>query len=257
MTGTPHDSSIELAQRLSTNARVCEVAQTTALSSSIHEVVLRGDAEELTGVPGNDVMVRLAGDDGAFVRRRYSVRQVDAELDQFRLWICTIHDGPGSQWAQRTTPGDAVDVVGPRGKIPLDPAADWHLFVSDMTGFSASYRMAQSIAPPGRATFIIEIDHDDDARTTSFPEGVEVNVVFVERRERERNDPSGLLEGLAAFHLPEGVGHAYLFGEFSVIRVLREALLDRGLTDEQISRKAFWRMGRANAEHGEPDKNET
>jgi NADPH-dependent ferric siderophore reductase len=116
--------------------------------------------------------------------------------------------------------------------------------------------MAQSITAPGRANFIIEIDHDDDARTTTFNEGVEVNAVFVDRRERERNDPAGLLAGLAAFHLPPGLGHAYLFGEFSVIRVLRAALIDRGLEDEQISRKAFWRMGRANAEHGEPDKNE-
>ena len=40
----------------------------------------------------------------------------------------------------------------------------------------------------------------------------------------------------------------------SVTKVVRDALLDRGLRDEQISRKAFWRAGRTNAEHGEPDK---
>jgi len=65
-----------------------------------------------------------------------------------------------------------------------------------------------------------------------------------------------LLSGLSAFALPRDLGHAYLFGEFSVIKVLRDALLDRGLSDEQISRKAYWRAGRRNGENGEPEKDE-
>jgi NADPH-dependent ferric siderophore reductase len=36
--------------------------------------------------------------------------------------------------------------------------------------------------------------------------------------------------------------------------VLRTALVDRGMDDEQISRKAYWRIGRKNAENGEPEK---
>jgi NADPH-dependent ferric siderophore reductase len=256
VTTAPHGSSTDLAQRLRTNARVCEIVAARPLSSCLHEVVLRGDALTLSGVPGNDVMIRLANESGVFVRRRYSVRSVEPELDRFTLWISTFHDGVGSQWAQNAQPGDAVDVVGPRGKIPLNPEADWHLFMGDVTGFSAFYRMAQSIEAPGRAIFIIEIDHDDDARTTEFDEGVGVTGIFVNRFERQRNDPSILLSGLSAFALPRDLGHAYLFGEFSVIKVLRDALLDRGLSDEQISRKAYWRAGRRNGENGEPEKDE-
>jgi NADPH-dependent ferric siderophore reductase len=66
-----------------------------------------------------------------------------------------------------------------------------------------------------------------------------------------------MLNGLSAFALPPGVGHAYLFGEFSVIRVLREALVDRGIADEQISTKAYWRTGRRNGANGEPEKDES
>jgi NADPH-dependent ferric siderophore reductase len=242
---------------LHTNARVCVVARVSQLSTSIREIVLQGDAVALCGVPGNDVMIRLQDPSGAFVRRRYSVRSVDAESNEFTFWICTIHDGPGSEWVRQAQPGDVVDVVGPRGKIPLDPTADWHLFMGDATGFSAFYRMAQSIEIPGRAIFIVEIDHDDDARTANFDDGLSVTAVFVHRFARERNDPTGLLNGLSSVALPPGRGHAYLFGEFSVINVLRTALLDRDLEDEQISRKAYWRIGRGNAVNGEPEKEPT
>ena len=251
---TPHQSSLDLAQRLKTNVQVCDVVLARDLSTSLREITLHGDAAALAGVPGNDVMVRLSDRSGSFTRRRYSVRSVDEQLDQFTLWICTVHDGVGSQWVRRAQPGDTVDVVGPRGKIPLDPDADWHLFMGDATGFSAFYRMAQSITPPGRAIFIVEIDHDDDARTAVFDEGLAVSAIFVSRFSRARNDPGGLLNGLAALALPPGTGHAYLFGEFSVINVLRSALVDRGMDDEQISRKAYWRIGRKNAENGEPEK---
>ena len=116
--------------------------------------------------------------------------------------------------------------------------------------------MAQSLEAPRRAIFIVEIDDDEDALTAEFDEGVGVTGIFVNRHDRRRNDPAGLLSGLAAFALPSDEGHAYLFGEFAVIATLRTALRDRGLDDERISLKSFWRKGRANADHGEPDKTE-
>jgi len=110
------DSSVELAQRLNATAGVCTVVASTQLSSSIHEVTLAGQASVLAGVPGNDVMVQFTNDTGRMVRRRYSVRAVDAALDEFTLWITTAHDGVGSSWAKGAVPGDEMDVIGPRAK---------------------------------------------------------------------------------------------------------------------------------------------
>jgi hypothetical protein len=116
--------------------------------------------------------------------------------------------------------------------------------------------MAQSIDVPGKAIFIVEIDFADDALSAPFDEGLGVTGIFVDRMGRATSDAEGLLRGLAAFELPPDLGHAYLFGEFHVMRVLESALLDRGLRPEQISHKAFWRSGRSNADHGEPVKTE-
>lgn len=254
MTREPDDSSKQLAQRVGAVASLCEVASTAQLSTSIYQVALRGNAQTLAGTPGNDVMIRLDDAKGRQVRRRYSVRDLDVAADEFTLWITIDHEGPGSVWVKKARPGDLVDVIGPRGKIPLDLAANWHLFVGDASGLAAFYRMAQSIEVPSRAIFIVEIDAADDALSVHFDEGLGVTGIFVDRQSRMTNDPSGLLSGLAAFALPPGTGHAYLFGEFHVMRILQSALLDRGFEPEQISHKAFWRSGRSNAEHGEPEK---
>jgi NADPH-dependent ferric siderophore reductase len=256
VTSTPHHSSVELAQRLNATAAVCAVVSSTQLSSSIHDVVLAGQASLLAGVPGNDVMVQFTNDAGRLVRRRYSVHGVDADLDQFSLWITTAHDGVGSAWAKESSPGDEMDVIGPRGKVVLDPMADWHLFVGDITVLGSAYRMAQSIESPGRAVFIVEIDSADDALTAPFDDGIGITGIFVDRMGRTKDDPSGLLSGLAAFAFPPDKGHAYVFGEFHVMKAVQTTLRDRGLDESEISVKPFWRVGRNNADHGEPDKSE-
>jgi NADPH-dependent ferric siderophore reductase len=58
----------------------------------------------------------------------------------------------------------------------------------------------------------------------------------------------------AAEPLPAGPGHVYLAGEARAVLALRDVLRDRGLGDGQVSPKAYWGRGRANADHGEPAK---
>ena len=252
MSAPQHQSSIDLATRLKVNARSCTVAARRQLSPSLMEVVLRGDATQLAGVPGNDVMVLVTASDESSTRRRYSVRAVDDSADTFTLWIAIAHDGPGARWAQSASEGDTVDVVGPRGKIPLDESADWHLFIGDVASLGTFYRMAHAIDAPGRAIFIVELDDPSDALTATFDESLGVTAIFVDRNARAHDDSTGLMGGLAAFTLPPDEGHAYLFGEFHVMRELKVALMDRGIRSEQISLKAFYRIGQANGANGEP-----
>ncbi len=250
----PLPSTHDLAQRLGAHAHVSRVVATRPLSSSLTEVELEGESASLTGEPGNDVMVLVDQHGTRMVRRRYSVRSVDPAADRFRLWVTTGHDGAGSAWARRATAGDEVDVVGPRGKVLVDPHAAWHLFVGDVSGLSAFYRMAESLTAPRQAIVVVEIDHGDDALTTSVAEGVTITGVFVDRRERRHDDPEGLLRALAAVAWPEGDGHAYVVGEFSVVQTVVHALHDRGLDADAISPKSYWRANRANLDHGEPER---
>ncbi len=250
----PHPSSVQLAERLSVHVVVATVSAVQRVSPSLVSVTLaHPDAAVLAGVPGNDVMVRIVEGDQAS-RRRYSVRSLSPLGDELTLWVHTAHEGPGSRWAQRATVGDFVDLVGPRGKIPLAPLADWHLMLGDASSLATFYRLAESIEAPGRVIFIVETDDPSDALTTTLPEGIGVTGIFVNRDGRVGNSPTGLLNGLAALALPLDEGHAYLFAEFSVNRSLATALKDRGLDPTAISIKNFWRHGEPNRENGEPDK---
>ncbi len=51
-----------------------------------------------------------------------------------------------------------------------------------------------------------------------------------------------------------GRGQAYLAGEAKVVLALREVLTGRGLAQDQLSPKAYWGRGKANADHGEPGR---
>ena len=203
-------------------------------------------------------MVQLTNPAGKFVRRRYSVRDVDESVDQFTLWITTAHDGPGSAWARSAQPGDDVDIVGPRGQDrarsrrrlaplrrrhhrPRRRSTEWP---------RASRRRASAI-------FIVEIDDADDALTATLRRGHRRHRHLRRPQGRERkDDPAGLLSGLAAFAFPPDRGHAYLFGEFHVMRACASRCSTVDSRTSQISVKAFWRVGRSNADHGEPDKSD-
>jgi NADPH-dependent ferric siderophore reductase len=67
------------------------------------------------------------------------------------------------------------------------------------------------------------------------------------------NPDTGLAAVLAGASLPPGRGHAYLAGEVALVTALKATLLSRGWSPEDISAKAYWNRGRANAGHGEPE----
>jgi NADPH-dependent ferric siderophore reductase len=250
-----HSSSVELASRLGATAAVAQVEAMTALSAGVAEVTLRvDDAAHMAGVPGNDVMVRLGGREGHQIRRRYSVRAVDPDLDTISLWVGIAHDGVGAQWARDLVSGAQIDVIGPRGKIPVDRHAEWHLFVGDTTGLGAFARMAESLAPPARVAMVVEVEDMSDALVPSVEDPGRASVVFAQRRGSRPGDPRPLLDALGLVDLPAGPGHAYLFGELGAMHASKSALLDRGFDERAIDLKPFWRAGVPNQEHGEPPK---
>jgi NADPH-dependent ferric siderophore reductase len=136
----------------------------------------------------------------------------------------------------------------------VDPHADWHLFAGDDSALPASLAMAASLPEPDRAIVILEVDGADDQQRTDATDGREPSVRWVHRAGGDPASGAHLVAALAAVPLPSGRGHAYLAGELGVVAAMRRALLERGMAAEQLSAKPYWRAGRANAAHGEPER---
>ena len=227
------------------------VVDSSPLSPGMQRLVLT--APELAGLqyqPGQDMMLMVAVDGDRPVRRRYTIRALDRERRLLTIDVVRHADGPGERWVAAARPGDKIEGIGPRGKIFLNPDADWHLFIGDDSALPAYLAMAGAVPAGARALVILEVPGPDAEQDA--PAGAQV--AWLHRDGRPAGDPTVLVEAAGTVALPPGRGHAYLAGEATVVLRLREALAARGLAAEQISPKAYWGRGRANASHGEPAK---
>jgi len=247
-----NDPFAVLAGPLAATTRMqLEVVDSSPLRPGMQRLVLT--APELAGLqyrPGQDMMLMVAVDGDRPVRRRYTIRALDRERRLLTIDVVRHAGGPGERWVAAARPGDKIEGIGPRGKIFLDPDADWHLFIGDDSALPAYLAMAGAVPAGARALVILEVPGPDAEQDT--PVGAEV--AWLHRDGRPAGDPAALAEAAATVALPPGRGHAYLAGEATVVLRLREALAARGLAPEQISPKAYWGRGRANASHGEPPK---
>lgn len=230
-----------------------EVVSNERMSVSMQRVTLT--APELAGFtysPGQDVMLLVAADGRRPIRRRYTIRALHPEKLLLTLNIVRHGQGPGEQWLIAARPGDSIEGLGPRGKIAASPSADWHLFMGDESAMAAILAMTESLPESTEATLVIEVPDPGDEQ--EIIAAARTRATWLHRLGPLPGDPALLAAEAAEVELPPGAGHVYLFGEASVVLKLREVLAGRGIVADQISPKAYWGKGRANAGHGEPAK---
>ncbi len=230
-----------------------EVVATERISPSLQRIVLASPGlADFSYAPGQDIMLLVAAEGRRPVRRRYTIRLLDRAAGTVSLVVVLHGDGPGERWIRTAAPGDRIEGIGPRGKITTSPGADWHLFMGDESALSAIWAMTESLPGDADATIVIEVPGPDDEQELLAP--ARTRVSWLHRLGGLAGDPALLAAEAAEVELPPGDGHAYVFGEASVVLRLREILAGRGLRQDQISPKAYWGRGRANAGHGEPAK---
>jgi NADPH-dependent ferric siderophore reductase len=246
------DPFAQLSGPLAGTARLdLEVAASAALTPHMQRLRLTApQLADFSYLPGQDVMLLVAAEGNRPVRRRYTIRELDSRARLLTLDIVLHGDGPGERWVRSARPGDRIEGIGPRGKITTSPAADWHLFMTDESGLPAAFAMTEALPAGSRATLVIEIPSADDEQ--DLRGAASTRISWLHRMGAPAGDPVALAAEASEVEFPAGHGHAYLFGEARVVSRLREVLAGRGLAEEQMSPKAYWGLGRANASHGEP-----
>jgi NADPH-dependent ferric siderophore reductase len=249
---TLDDPFAQLSGALAGTTRLqLEVAGSRLLTPHMQRLQLT--APELAGfqfAPGQDLMLLVAIDGNRPVRRRYTIRALDRANLLLTVDVVLHGTGPGERWVRSARPGDRIEAIGPRGKISPSLSADWHLFIGDESALPAIFAMTESLPGDSFATLLLEVPDPDDEQELAAP--ARTRVSWLHRLGGPAGDPASLAAEAAEVELPPGNGHAYLLGEARVVLLLREVLAGRGLAADQVSPKAYWGRGRANANHGEP-----
>jgi len=198
-------------------------------------------------LPGQDLALGFQRD-GAVVRRRYTIRRFDPARRLLDLEFVMHGDGPGVRWAGAARPGVSIEAIGPRGKISLALAADWHLFAGDATAVPGAFAMMEALPADVPAAAYLEVDSPDERQPVA-PGRTNKTVSW-----HFEGDQPRLLSDVSAAGGSRASRHAYLAGEVALVTALKNNLIARGWSADEISAKAYWNRGRANAGHGEPEQ---
>jgi NADPH-dependent ferric siderophore reductase len=252
----PPLDSAALLKRL-TGARLWQLAVTEAraITPSMRRLRFTApDISEFRSQPGQDLMFSVPSERDRGVRRRYTIRKVDPAAGWLDVDIVLHGDGPGARWAATAEPGATVEAIGPRGNPVVDPAADWFLFAADESAVPATFAMVEGLPAGSRVLALVEVDGAEDEQPFEGRDGVDLMLRWLHRHPAAPGRSEALPDALSQLSLPDGRGQVFLNGELTVVNRLRGALVEGGLDAEQISAKPYWRIGAANAAHGEPDR---
>ena len=191
--------------------------------------------------PGQDLVLALP-QPGEAARRHYTIRAFDPVEQRLEIDVVMHGDNPGPAWARNARIGDTLEAVGPRGRTSLNAAADWHLFVGDETALPGIFAMAETLPAKARAWAILEIQ--DAGEEQPLEGAAQIQVRWLHRGGPIKPHSQALIDAVAAFEIPEGVGQLYLLGETSTVRAQRQGLIARGFSKMQITAEGYWRPGR-------------
>ena len=225
-------------------SRLLTVADAYDINPGMRRVLLTvDDATDFTYRPGQDIVFLLPLGNGEFGRRHYTIRQFDRQTGTLAVDFVMHGNTLGPNFARGAKAGDTVEVKGPRGRVVFSGDADWHLLTGDETCIPAILHILEELPEQARAFAFIEVQDagwHQDLQTKG-----DVAVEWIYRGNRAPGPSSLMLDRIADFALPEGLGHALIIGETSNVRAQRHHLINRGFAREQIASEGYWRPGRA------------
>jgi NADPH-dependent ferric siderophore reductase len=197
------------------------------------------DLDALVWKRGQDLVLELPLPGGAIARRHYTIRAHDAAAQTLTIDFVLHGSSPAGDWVRGASPGDSLAAVGPRGHTYIHEA-DWHLFIGDETCIPGIAAMLEGLPRGEKAFAFLEIADDNERQSI----GGNAQVTWLSRNGAPAGPSRLLYDAVERFAFPPGRGHAYIIGETSNVRAIRQRLIARGLSKDQTSAEGYWRPGR-------------
>jgi NADPH-dependent ferric siderophore reductase len=197
------------------------------------------DLDELAWTRGQDLVLELPMRGGAIARRHYTIRNLDPAAKTLAIDFVLHGSSPAGDWVRGVQPGDSIAAAGPRGHTYIHEA-DWHLFIGDETCIPGIAAMIEGLPRGEKASAFLEVAGDDERQSI----GGDAQVTWLSRDGAPAGPSRILYDAVERFTFPPGRGHAYVIGETSNVRAIRQRLIARGLGKDQTCAEGYWRPGR-------------
>ena len=204
--------------------------------------------------------------EGKIVQRPYSVASPPAVAgsDGYEFYVRLVNGGTFTPLLWRMPIGQAMRMIGPKGKFMLQPDDDrTHIFISSGTGnapFVSMMKQALAEGAPRRAVFLNGVSYAHEIGYRSLVEGWERSgeypVTYIPTVSRA-SDPSNaswmgrtgrvetILEPvLDELGLSAANSVAYICGNPDMINAAEATLLSRDYPPEQVHRELYWPKGK-------------
>ncbi|MEM7151903.1 MAG: siderophore-interacting protein [Myxococcota bacterium] len=205
-----------------------------SLSPGIRCIRLFGPAvETLRWAPGDKVKIHV----GSGVMRSYTPARINRDENFLDVVVHLHGGGPASQWASHLQRGDEVLFAGPAPSMPRrhDDQTPWALFLGDETALGLAVAMVQSCSPGTQVLGAIELAQRDAPAVDALD-------LPLHPLPRDGEHGNALAQWLENTWLPPDPGIVWLSGEANAVLRLRTALLERGVTREQLCIKPYWSL---------------
>lgn len=173
--------------------------------------------------------------------RNYSVRRhvCGADGERIDLDVVLHARGPGTAWASATMAGDRVGLGHARSWYRPEPATDWQLLVTDLSGLPATARIIDELPGGMSVTAIVEVAERDDL--DYLPRHPDVTVMPAVGT-GNGHAPSRLAQLVRQFTLPGGRGYCWFAAEAAQSRAVRKYFRGLGWSIDQLDITGYWRF---------------
>ncbi|WP_442588981.1 siderophore-interacting protein [Pedobacter sp. AW31-3R] len=222
---------------------IFKVKRKVFLTPHYIRVILEGSDLQLfsqvtVGV-NNKVFIPVDGAEKETVRRTYTLRALDMKAGEMTVdFVAHGEEGPASAWAIHAKPGDTIEIAMKDKSNPLYPEADWYLLAGDHTALPVISVILETLPAAVTGIAIIHVSGLEDMLEIETKSKVQIKWIF------DNQHKDSLLEAVANVIIPREVSkYVFAAAESGVIKSMRTYFTETGITREELSAQAYWKLG--------------